>query len=570
MVSSITAFALLECYNRREVSAGCSTAAVRVQIEVRGEWGKMRHHFTSARRLSNGRAECLINRELKYVWEALRGKRPHYAHFLEEINIRNMRGIGDLRVPFFYPVTVLAGENACGKSTVLFGCAAAYKDPDPHSKPKTPSILFPAYSKDGADSMRGVEIGYAYIHNEGRLGMVWRRGTAWGRSYHGRKGATQPEREVYLRTLSALAAPSEVRGLLQINRRNPVVSDVPYETLLLSRKVLPFEYESVRKVEKNEGKENLLLAKLEQGRGEYSEFHMASGERSILRLSMDIAGLNNALVLIDEVEAGLHPHIQKLLMLNLQSMALRQNLQVIVTTHSPVVLDCVPPEGRIFLERDRQSHDVRVTEPVRDILQKVMYGQVDDKLSIICEDKIAEAIIFGVVDALSIKINFTPDQISVGRDTGKDSFPAHVRTMAMLDKLSDVVFVLDGDGRSKKSEVENAADGTTERVLVLPGDGSPEEWLWQQLSKYSSQCEQWLSIPRLSDHIDQAEQTITSGVAKEKHERFLYALSEVGKCEPADIARKVARHLAAAGQGEIVDFAADLEGEIQKWRRTMA
>ena len=34
---------------------------------------------------------------------------------------------------------------------------------------------------------------------------------------------------------------------------------------------------------------------------------MSSGERTILRISKDISRLRNALVLIDEVETGLHP-----------------------------------------------------------------------------------------------------------------------------------------------------------------------------------------------------------------------------------------------------------------------
>ncbi len=78
---------------------------------------------------------------------------------------------------------------------------------------------------------------------------------------------------------------------------------------------------------------------------------MAAGERAILRLSLEIAQLRDALVLIDEVEAGLHPWVQQLLMLQLQQLALRNDLQVIVTSHSPVVLDSVPGNGRIFLER---------------------------------------------------------------------------------------------------------------------------------------------------------------------------------------------------------------------------
>ena len=79
------------------------------------------------------------------------------------------------------------------------------------------------------------------------------------------------------------------------------------------------------------------------------------GERAIVRMSKDISGLENALVLIDEVDTGLHPYTQKQTMLELQRSALRQKLQIIVASHSPVVLDSVPPEARIFLDRDPET-----------------------------------------------------------------------------------------------------------------------------------------------------------------------------------------------------------------------
>ena len=85
---------------------------------------------------------------------------------------------------------------------------------------------------------------------------------------------------------------------------------------------------------------------------------MAAGERAILRLSKEITQLDGALVLIDEVEAGLHPWVQQLLMVHLQQLALRNDLQIIVTSHSPVVLESVPSNGRIFLDRDELSGEV--------------------------------------------------------------------------------------------------------------------------------------------------------------------------------------------------------------------
>ena len=73
-----------------------------------------------------------------------------------------------------------------------------------------------------------------------------------------------------------------------------------------AQQVLPFRYSEV--VNLSSGSKSLLFA--EQAAGvTYSELHMAAGERSILRLSREIAQLQGALVLIDEVEAGLHPWV---------------------------------------------------------------------------------------------------------------------------------------------------------------------------------------------------------------------------------------------------------------------
>ena len=121
--------------------------------------------------------------------------------------------------------------------------------------------------------------------------------------------------------------------------------------------MLPFRYSEV--VNLSDGNKNLLFAAQESG-VTYSELHMAAGERAILRLSQEITELKSALVLIDEVEAGLHPGVQQLLMLHLQQLALRNDLQIIVTSHSPVVLDAV----QLFLTQSHSMARFSLTEMI--------------------------------------------------------------------------------------------------------------------------------------------------------------------------------------------------------------
>lgn len=341
----------------------------------------------------------MTERRLRQLWQQLQGRKSHFPHFLSEIRLQGIRGIADLEVGFDYPVSVIAGGNASGKSTVLFAAACAYKVPGAGVRDFAPSTLFPDYRpKPGArrDHENQITLEFNYKTPEGRMAMRWRRNKGWSRSFLGRKNASQPERRVYLRTLSNLSNPSEVRGVLSMSRlkTEPIAKPLNASQIAFAQHMLPFEYSEV--VELSSGQENMLFAEQKSG-VEYSELHMAAGERAILSISRDIAQLRDALVLIDGVEAGLHPLIQKLLMLHLQQLALRNDLQVIVTTHSPVVLDTVPAYGRIFLERDETGR-VAVHPPYRDIVQDVLYGRSADTLNLLCEDDAAEGILQGIVD----------------------------------------------------------------------------------------------------------------------------------------------------------------------------
>jgi len=87
----------------------------------------------------------MIERRLHRLWRQLQGKQPHVPHFPAEIHLSGIRGIEDVRIKLNYPVSVIAGANGSGKSTVLFAAASAYKVPGAGVRDFVPSTLFPDY-----------------------------------------------------------------------------------------------------------------------------------------------------------------------------------------------------------------------------------------------------------------------------------------------------------------------------------------------------------------------------------------------------------------------------------------
>lgn len=73
----------------------------------------------------------------------------------------------------------------------------------------------------------------------------------------------------------------------------------------------------------------------------------------------EAAPLNqSALVLIDEIDAHMHPEWQRLLAPQVRKLF--PNLQVISTTHSPLIVPSLLPNEIIRLQRDSETRDVRI------------------------------------------------------------------------------------------------------------------------------------------------------------------------------------------------------------------
>lgn len=520
----------------------------------------------------------MAQKVFEQIWNQLRGKKTSYTDFLEQVDIKNLRGIKDLAVRFEFPVTVIAGANAAGKTTVLFSCACAYEVPNAGPRDYVPSAMFPnlrsAQPNTPNDPEHSTELDFYYTAQSKRKGMRWAKGKSWNRSFMGEKGGKQPQRMVYLRTLANLTSPAEVRSVLQITSKGDVTTEsITSNLLVLAQRILPLKYQEIKLISK--GDKNLLFAFRQQD-GEsahYSEFHMSAGERAILRISKDISTLHNALILIDEIEAGLHPVTQQQMMLELQRLALRNNLQIIVTTHSAVVLESVPIEARIFLER--VDDNVFVKQGYRDIFQKAFYGQSLERVSILCEDEIGEAFLRGVLDVLNPKLDLRHDDAIVGKDTGKDNFPQHIEAIGKFNQLDSFIFVLDGDAKespSLRSKMISAGEKFNKTIdpLFLPGS-VPEEWAWATLQQYADEYATEFGIPTghgLRQSMQQFDLTYDGAADKPttKMKNKFYAFCQSISRETTSLIRVIVRYEVTKGRGEAKVFADDLEMQIRRWR----
>ncbi len=495
-------------------------------------------------------------------------------HYLIEVRLDGIRGTDNLRVPFDYPVSVIAGGNGSGKSTVLAAAACAYKAPGAGAEEFVPSTLFPSYRPDlpgRRDASSETVLDYEYSAPDGRHTMRWKRGSkGWKLISLRHNNASQPERRVYLRTLGNPADPSEARGMIGMSRLSSLPGKQPLTAsqIEFAQQILPCRYSEV--VELSGGGKSLLFATRKNG-AVYSELHMSGGERTILRLAQEVAQLRDGLVLIDGVEVGMHPRVQQLLMLQLQQFAWRNDLQIIVATHSPVVLDSVPSNGRIFLDRDEATGQVAVCPPYRDLLQDSIYGRSDDAVNLLCEGEATVGLLRGVVDYLSIEQLVRGETIRIGSATGTAELRSYVAALRKFGQIENFVFVLDGDKRGKGLEARiRRAAGWEVPVAFLPGDHVPEEWIWRTIQRDPDELADKLHVDRhdllthmrrLNSIYDPASDSL-SEIARFK----LDNLADFYEWEIPDMCRAVAYQEAGRNESDIRPFVKSLENAVNQWR----
>ncbi|MBS4103913.1 ATP-dependent nuclease [Tsukamurella paurometabola] len=182
----------------------------------------------------------------------------------------------------------------------------------------------------------------------------------------------------------------------------------------------------------------------------YSEAHAGSGEYAIVRLVDQVsAAPDRSLILLDEPEVSLHPGAQKKLMEYISKKVLERGHQVVLTTHSPAIVESLPDQAIKVLSYDSVRQCVVLVADgcaPRDAFHHL--GQTmaaGTKTQVVVEDELAAEIVkatYRRLDPVKIALlEIIPVQ------GGADGIVKKVLPSLAVMKTKNVVVLLDGDQR---------------------------------------------------------------------------------------------------------------------------
>lgn len=380
-----------------------------------------------------------------------------YGKYLLKASIHKIRGFSGEDITFEFPVTALVGPNGSGKSSVLGVAGCAYKS-------IKPSVFFPK-SAIGDESMAGWRCEYEIIDKALNHRQNLRRTSSFSRAKWVRGDVVN--RDVLFfgieRTVPA-GEKTKYKKLTRSSYKHTGIMNILDPNVskqiehILGKDVSNFQVADIGH------SDTFFVGK--NGVNQYSEFHFGAGESSIIRMISEIENApDNSLILIEEIENGLHPVATKRMVEYLVDVAQRKSIQTIFTTHSDYALAPLPHEG-IWACIDGKLRKGRLSvEALR-----AVSGRVDKKLAIFVEDEFAKCWVDCI---LRERLQADYEQVEVHAVAGDGNavsiHNSHMKNPAITFKS---VCIIDGDSSQK--------DDDGKSIFRLPGD-QPERSVYESI-----------------------------------------------------------------------------------------
>ncbi len=388
------------------------------------------------------------------------GNGNQWMQFINSIKIDNIHGWSGQEIRFKFPIVAIVGENGIGKSTFLKAAVCAYQN----SRGDTfyPSKMFMNTRWDER-GLSNATITYNVRTGDESKTLKWKKTNDWGFT----PKSAKPERPVYFLDISRTLPLDATAGYAKIAKTatEEAGREVELDTDYLANLsyVLGQSYSRARFTGTNVNTDR-EVGLLTNSNGEISQFHQGAGEDSMLDMFKLLQSIPaQSLLVIDEVENSLHPQAQRRFIKYLLKLTRVKKLQIILSTHSPFVLEELPPIARIMLVKLSDRKDI-----LYEVSTEYALSTIDDiahpELYVYLEDSEAVALFWEIMrNQRSNDYNEYCKKIKTTA-VGNCSTVATLNLLGKKDKLPvNSLSIIDGD---KKTEFPDC--------LALPGEYAPE------------------------------------------------------------------------------------------------
>lgn len=310
------------------------------------------------------------------------------------------------------------------------------------------------------------------------------------------------------------------------NRNKAKITLTDPETKIVSN-ILRKEFQTIEIIEHNLFKDWGISIRLKQKNINYSEAFAGSGETAIVILVHKIFNApEESLILLDEPETSLHSGAQKRLMTFLLEQCIKKKHQVVISTHSPFLIENMPDNsikvfstltssGKFIINSNRSYreafHELEIenthkkTILVEDKTAKILIDKTLEKLGKQTQDIFEIKYLPGGADDINQRLT-TIMEISANTsvffdgDQKKVAFPIDLLTItpneqdtsakliALIKKQTgcEIKFHLDGGNQAKDLKEKQTSDLAKkyleyykENVYYLP-ENIPEDIIWDE------------------------------------------------------------------------------------------
>lgn len=459
-----------------------------------------------------------------------------FTYFVNRIHIKEFRHIKDLEIKFEHPITVISGTNKIGKTSILLLLACSHYDFLRVDSTKPTSTLRRHSWKDVLrfTDYENTKKDYEY-HLDWRVGKDIRNGNSrrlhTSRSWSGvgktskdpkRKNAKIKGREVRFidleRILPARNVSNSLLRKISNSAQTRVNSDIEKAFCYIFSISTGIE---IYDIGSHINKRAFLL---KTPTDNYSSYNAASGEESVLNILDEIINSpKNSLIIIDELEAGFHPFVQRKIADIINYASWRDKKQFIITTHSPTLISAFSSKSRRFLEPSSDG----TTKSINGISVNAAFSKMDSNayplLHLYCEDDIANFILKNLLMKLNQKHSYFDRLVNIiesgPANMVKNDYERHKRNYSQMRLKIGYACVFDGDYKNDPHYSHFHLNPNEHSMFLFPFI-APEKFLLNAYLKEKPNQRIQTSF-NISDHHTLFLEMVNEGLAIDENQALL-------------------------------------------------